>query len=144
MNFKTMGSVPVEMNFDVGVPSEEMRDTFEKWDEIHTIENLTEMSLDSIESERILFENDVARFKRIRYNRGKSVNAAMAMLAGKEPYTHAQLREARRVIEEEADRIRPRFKRTKGIKREQQKQNSREFLTKLIDKVEVTLFNSIF
>ena len=141
---KTMGSVPVEMNFDVEVPSEEMEKTFENWDETHTIENLTEMSRNSIESEQVLFENEVSRFKQVRYNRGKSVNTTMAMLAGKEPYTHVQLREARRVIEEEADRIRPRFKRAKGIKREQQKQNFREFLTELVDKIEVTLFNSIF
>lgn len=133
-----LGPSGVEMNFDVEVPSEEMKKKFEKWDETHTVDNLTDMSLKDIESERLLFEAEVMRFK-IHYRRGKSVDAAMAKIMDRKPYTHEQLREARRLIEEEADRIRPRFKRAKGIKREKRKESLRGFLKNLIERVEINL-----
>lgn len=131
-------SQPIELEFDVEVPSESMVDKFEKWDEIHTVDHLSDMSIRDIESERLKFESKVKMFKS-RYRRGRSVNAAMAKIAGKEPYTHEQLREARQFIKDEADRIRPRFKRAKGIKKEERRKSWRGFLANLADCIEITI-----
>ena len=130
-----------KLDFDIDVPSEEMKQKFEQWDEIYAVEKLTDMSLQGIESERLSFENEVARFK-TKYNRGDLLTPELAKVAGKKPYTHEQLREARRLIEEEADYIRPRFTRAKGIVEKERKKNLRGFIVNLVDKVQLSLLKS--
>lgn len=127
--------------FDVEIPSEEMKQKFEKWDDIYSVDDLTDMTLRLIESERLEFESEVVRFK-TRYNRGKALTPELAKVAGEEPYTHDQLRDARYLIEEEADRIRLRFKRAKGIVEKEREDSFRGYVVNLVEKIQLSLFNS--
>jgi hypothetical protein len=128
------------MKFDVEIPSDEMIQRFDQWDNIYTVEKLSQMTLTGIESERLEFENKVMELK-TRYNRGQALNPTLAKLMGGKPYTDQQLEEARRMIEREADRIRPRFKRAKGVKKKERRNTLRGVIRNVVDKVQIILFN---
>ena len=130
---------PRDMEFDVEIPSKKMTERFDQWNDIYTVEKLSQMTLSGIESEKLEFENKVMHLKQ-PYNRGEALNPAMAKVMGAKPYTDQQLEEARRTIEREADKIRPRFKRAKGIKEEKRRESLHGFINNLIDKAQITIF----
>ena len=141
MSSNPLTSNSSEMEFEVEVPSEEMKRKFEKWDEMYEVDKLTDMNLRGLESERLKFEGKKIAFK-ARYDRGRLVTPAMAEVAGKEPYTQEQLEEARRLIDEEAERIRLRFTRAKGIVEKEREDSFRGYVVNLVEKIQLSLFNS--
>jgi hypothetical protein len=136
------GTPPHKPEFDVELPSDRMTDVCERWDDIYTVDRLTDMHLSNIQSKRYEFEAEVIEVNPY-HDRGERVNPAMAKMMGREPYTHEQLREARRRIEDKADRVRARFEQAEGIKQEHEQERWHTFLTSLVERAnfDITIFN---
>jgi hypothetical protein len=106
------------------VPPERVEEKVEDWREKYSVEHLAELTKEDVTSAQLEFMNEVRTLK-TEYNRGRLVSAEMAEVLGREPYTHDQLRDIRRYIQDEADKISMNFKRAKGrIERERANRRS--------------------
>ena len=102
---------------------------------------MTEVELPpELQSQKHLFEAKVKEFK-AEYNPGRLVTPEMAQIAGKEPLTQNQFRRVRRMIDDEADKVRMNFERAIGRRREKETERRNSFFVDLAGRVSDSLTN---
>lgn len=125
---------------EVELPPERVEDKFKKWEETYAVENLEELPENKLQSQKHLFEAKVKEFK-AEYNPGRLVTPEMAQIAGKEPLTQNQFRRVRRMIDDEADKVRMNFERAIGRRREKETERRNSFFVDLAGRVSDSLTN---
>lgn len=125
---------------EVELPPERVEDKFKKWEETYAVENLEELPENKLQSQKHLFEAEVKEFK-AEYNPGRLVTPEMAQIAGKEPLTQNQFRRVRRMIDDEADKVRMNFERAIGRRREKETERRNSFFVDLAGRVSDSLTN---
>lgn len=125
---------------EVELPPERVEEKFKKWEETYAVEKLEELPENKLQSLKHLFEAEVKEFK-TEYNPGRLVTSETAQIAGKEPLTQNQFRKVRRMIDDEADKVRMNFERAIGRRREKETERRNSFLVDLADRVSDSLTN---
>ena len=116
------------------LPSESMKQEFELWREEYTLEALTDLTVSQIESRKLLFENREQRLL-AEHNPGRVIkeNPLLAQSAGKRPYTPQQWEEAKKMIRREAEKVKLRHDRAKGIVEKEENASKQNWLVELFD-----------
>src|SRR6056297_3141292 len=119
---------------EVELPPERVKQKFEKWEETYAVDKLEELPENKLRSQKHLFEAEVKEFK-AEYNPGRLVTPEMAQIAGKEPFTQNQFRRVRRMIDDEADKVRMNFERAIGRRKEMETERRNRFFVDLAGRV---------
>jgi len=125
---------------EVELPPERVKQKFEKWEVTYAVDKLEELPENKLRSKKHLFEAEVNEFK-AEYNPGRLVTPEMAQIAGKEPLTQNQFRRVRRMIDDEADKVRMNFDRAIGRRKEMETERRNSFFVDLAGRVSDSLTN---
>ncbi|WP_256402436.1 hypothetical protein [Halorubrum salinum] len=125
----------VDIEYDE-LPSEAMTKEFDLWNEEYTIEALTDLTVSQIEGRKLLFENREQRLLS-EHNPGRHIkeNPMIARSQGCPVYTPQQWEEAKKMIRREAERVKLRFDRAKGIVEKEEKESKQNWLVELFDSI---------
>lgn len=116
------------------LPSEAMEKEFELWEEDYSVENLTDLTVSQIESEKLHFENRVQRLI-AEHNPGKAIEGdpVLAAAVGKPAYTSEEWEQARKMIWREKEEIMFRFKQAKGKVKKERNDSKMKQLVRFVD-----------
>ena len=116
------------------LPTEAMEKEFELWEEDYTVENLTDLTVSQIESEKLRFENRVQRLI-IEHNPGKAIenDPVLAAAVGKPAYTSEEWKQARKMIWRKKEEIMFRFNQAKGNVKKERTDSKMELLVRFVD-----------